>query len=173
AFLQQAVVALLAQLVAQRGGAAVLPDQRMRQRAAAGAVPDKGGLALVGDADGGHVGGRGAGVAQRLAGDVELALPDLAGVVLDPARLRIVLTEFALAHAARMAVAVEHNGARTGGALVQRQDERSRHGTSLPTTPAIGRRRSAPASGTTGGRPRTGRRSPGTPPSRRRWRHAA
>ena len=38
------------------GGAAVLPDDGAGQRAAAGAFPQHHGLALVGDADGGHVG---------------------------------------------------------------------------------------------------------------------
>ncbi|CFW34942.1 Uncharacterised protein [Bordetella pertussis] len=50
-------------------------------------------------------------------------MPDFAGIVLDPARPRVVLAEFALPHAAHCAGAVEHDGAGAGRALVQRQDE--------------------------------------------------
>ncbi len=50
----QIEVALLAQLVAAGRGAAVLPHDGPSHRLAGGAVPDHRGLALVGDADGGH-----------------------------------------------------------------------------------------------------------------------
>ncbi|MNU91015.1 hypothetical protein D3C71_808950 [compost metagenome] len=112
-------MAVLPQLVAQGGGAAVLPYDGPGQRAARGAFPDDGGFALVGDADGGQVGGCGAGIAQGFARHVELAVPDLVGIVLDPARTGIVLAEFALADAAHDAFAVEHDGPGTGRALVQ------------------------------------------------------
>jgi hypothetical protein len=46
------------QLAAQRGRAPVLPDDGIVDRPARGPVPDDGGLALVGDADGGDGGGR-------------------------------------------------------------------------------------------------------------------
>ena len=42
-------------LVAEAGGAAVLPDDGVADRLAGLAVPDDGGFALVGDADGGDV----------------------------------------------------------------------------------------------------------------------
>ncbi|MNS94993.1 hypothetical protein D3C72_1292310 [compost metagenome] len=117
--LQEVAVAVLPQLVAQGGGAAVLPDDGAGQRAAGGAFPDDGGFALVGDADGGQVGGCRAGIAQRFARHVELAVPDFVGIVLDPARAGIVLAEFTLADAAHDAFAVEHDGPGAGRALVQ------------------------------------------------------
>jgi hypothetical protein len=61
------------------------------QRFAAGAVPEDGRLALVGDADGGDPAGGDALSRRTLRGDGELRLPDVVGVVLDPAGLRIVL----------------------------------------------------------------------------------
>src|SRR5690606_24291398 len=74
------------------------------------------------DAYGRDVGGGGAGVAQGLACRFQLRCPDLHRVVLDPAGLRIVLAELALGQPAHLAVAVEQDGPRTGGALVQGQD---------------------------------------------------
>ena len=50
-------MALRFELLAESGGAAVLPDDGVIDGFAGGAVPDDGCLALVGDADGGHVAG--------------------------------------------------------------------------------------------------------------------
>ena len=52
--------------VADRRGAAALPDDGVGDRPAGRALPEDGRLALVGDADRGDVGGRGAGLGQRL-----------------------------------------------------------------------------------------------------------
>ncbi|MNI42392.1 hypothetical protein D3C73_966870 [compost metagenome] len=117
--LQEVGVPVVAQLVAHWRGAAVLPDDGAGKRAAGGAFPDQRGFALVGDADGGDVGGGGAGIAQRFARHVQLAVPDLAGIVFHPARPWIVLAEFTLADAAHHARAVEYDGSRAGRALVQ------------------------------------------------------
>ena len=73
------------QLLAARGRAAVLPDDRVVQRLPGGRVPDAHGLALVGDADRRELAPAHAGVGERLAGDRLRDLPDLSGVVLDPA----------------------------------------------------------------------------------------
>ncbi len=56
-------------------------------------VPDHDRLALVGDADGGDVGQVPAGPFQRLAQHLNAGVPDLPGVVLDPAVGRIGLTQ--------------------------------------------------------------------------------
>ena len=114
-------LALGAQLLAQRLGAPVLPDDGAVHRAAGVAPPQHGGLALVGDADGGDVGRREPRPHQRLLRHGELRGPDLVGVVLHPAWLRKVLGELALRHRHHAAAGVEDDGARAGSALVQRQ----------------------------------------------------
>jgi hypothetical protein len=58
--------------------------------------PRHGGLALVGDADGGDLAGFDAAVAQHLARAGELAVPDVERVVLDPAGLGEMLGIFLL-----------------------------------------------------------------------------
>ena len=55
--LHGAGVAADGQALAQRGGAAILPDDRRRDRPPRGALPQDGRLALIGDADAGDVGG--------------------------------------------------------------------------------------------------------------------
>ena len=93
--------ALRAQLVAARGGAAVLPDDRVVQRRPAALVPRDDRLALVRDADRRERARRDAGGHQRLVGDDARHVPDLRGIVLDPAGLREVLRELAVGAAAR------------------------------------------------------------------------
>ena len=73
------------ELVADLVGAGVLPDDRVVDRLAGGPVPDQRGLALVGDADRGDVLGAEVGLGQRAADDLAGVVPDLLGVVLDPA----------------------------------------------------------------------------------------
>ena len=81
------------------------------QRAARRALPQHGGLALVGDADGGDLGGVQSGLTQGLPRDGELVAPDLDGVVLDPARLRVNLPQFLLGHGPYAARGIEDDGA--------------------------------------------------------------
>jgi hypothetical protein len=78
------------------GGAPVLPHDSAMDRAAGGAVPEQGRLALVGDAECGDVLGCKSGLRHRLAGGGKCAVPDLLGIMLDPAGLRIALGEFLL-----------------------------------------------------------------------------
>ena len=87
------VVAVAGELVAEIGGAAVLPDDGVVDRVAGGAVPDEGGFALVGDADGGDAG---VGLGQGGAGGGEGGGPEVCRVVLDPAGVGVVLGEFFL-----------------------------------------------------------------------------
>jgi len=115
----QRLQALRAQRGADRLGAAVLPDDGVVDRHAGAAVPQHRGLALVGDAQRGDVVGLQAGFGEHLARGVELAAPDLARVVLDPAGLGIDLAEFALRHRDEVALRVEDDAARAGGSLVE------------------------------------------------------
>ena len=118
-----------AQLLAARGRAAVLPDDRIVQRLPRGGVPDAHGLALVGDSDRGQIAGSHPGIVERLACDPLRDRPDLARVVLNPARLGKVLGELAVGATDRLGLFVEHEAGRAGGALVDRKDHL---GASLP-----------------------------------------
>ena len=108
-----------AQALALGGGAAVLPDDRRGKRATACALPQHGGLALVGDADRRHLARGHAGVGERLAGAIELGAQDVLGVVLDAVGRGEVLRERLLGEAAYAPAGVEHDRARAGGALVE------------------------------------------------------
>ena len=66
----------------RRGAPAILPDDGVVHRLAGLALPQHRRLALVGDADGGNVAGT---LAERLAADGNRGVPDLLGIVLDPA----------------------------------------------------------------------------------------
>ena len=116
--------AVLLELRAICGGAAVLPDDRVVDRLACRAVPHDDGLALVGDPDRrdraaigvGHAGQR----RERIA-------PDILGIMLDPAGVRVILGEFAANRMARHAVGPEAHAAGRGCALVDRQDDAVLH----------------------------------------------
>ena len=82
------------QPVADAGGAPVLPDDRRPGRVQRAAVPDDGGLALVGDPD---AGGLLVGAGERLAAGGDGRRPDVVGLVLDPARAGEQLRELAVA----------------------------------------------------------------------------
>jgi hypothetical protein len=113
--------------LADAGGAAVLPDEGAVQGGAGAAVPDEAGLALVGDADRGDAGGRDAAAAQDLGDRGEHGLPQLLGVVLDPAGLREVLRELLGGAGADLEVGVDEQAGGAGGALVDGEDEVGRH----------------------------------------------
>jgi hypothetical protein len=82
-------------------------------------IPDNSGFALVGDADGGNVGGFGVGFRQSFAGAIQLRIPDVFGVVFDPTGLRKDLRKFLLGYANDAAGVVEQNGTRRSRALIQ------------------------------------------------------
>ena len=86
------------------------------------AVPDDGGLALVGDADGGEIAGHEAALLERVGDDFAGAAPDLIGVVLHPAGLRKDLFVFLLGDGDDAAGAVEDDESRAGRALVDGAD---------------------------------------------------
>ncbi len=103
---------------AERRRAPVLPDDGAVDGPAARPVPDHRRLALVGDADGGDLARRGAGLVERLAAGRERRLPQVLRLVLHPARGREVLRELALRHGGDGGVGPEEDGPRGGGALV-------------------------------------------------------
>src|SRR5262245_16639880 len=113
--------------------AAILPDDRVVDRLAGLAVPDDRRLALVRDADRGHVFRPHARASERFDGDADLRRPDLLRIVLDPAGVRKNLPELLLRDAADRTVAIEHDGARARGALIESEDER--HGRRLYNAP--------------------------------------
>src|SRR5690242_13939775 len=105
---------VLAQRLAQWRGAAILPDNRVVNRLAGGALPDHRGLALIGDADPGDVAGREPGFGECLAHGVDHRAPNLLRVMLDFAGRRIDLAQLALRDGKRRQRRVIHDRARRG-----------------------------------------------------------
>src|SRR5690606_26312863 len=98
---------------------AILPDDRRMDGLSCAPVPDDGGFALGGDADGAHVARGDARPVDRFAHRIALRLPDFQRIMLDPAGLGIVLGEFPLRQTHDAAVAVEDDAAGAGSSLVQ------------------------------------------------------
>src|SRR3954452_21097145 len=119
---------------AEVGGAPVLPDDGGGDGAAGAALPQDRGLALVGDADRGQIGGADAGGRDRLVTDGQRVAPDVLGIVLDPAVPWEVLAQLLLAHADVAALAVEHDGPAAGGTLVERENVLPAHVWGSPTS---------------------------------------
>ena len=94
----------------------------MVDRLAGVAVPHDGGLALVGNADGGDILGGGTNLVHGREGHAQLGGPDLVGIMLDPARFREILGEFFLGHAANFAVVVKQDAAVRGRSGVKRHN---------------------------------------------------
>ena len=99
---------------------------------AAGALPEHDGLALVGQADGGQARGSTPAAASACGTTAATAPPDLLGVVLDPARPRVVLRQFLGRAAERTAGDVVDHGPRAGRALVDGKYIGERHGINPP-----------------------------------------
>ena len=121
-------VAAFAQRVASIRGAPVLPDDGVMDRLAGGAIPDHHRFALIGDADAGDIFRREARLRHRLAHDGDRGLPDFLRIVLDPARRRINLGEFALRGGERLKPGIEHDRARRCRALIDGDDMRRQNG---------------------------------------------
>jgi hypothetical protein len=124
ALAKERLVAGGAQLFAAVGGAAVLPDERALQRRAGAPVPGHDRLALVGDPDCAQGGPVDARLGESSRSDRARGLPDLVGVVLDPARAREVLLELGVGAPGERALGVEDDARRAGRALVDREDHR-------------------------------------------------
>ncbi len=106
----------------KRGGAAVLPHDRVAEGLSALAVPHDGGLALVRDSHRGHVTRPQLSAAQDLDRGRHLARPDLLRVVLDGPGRGEDLPELALGGLHDAALLVEEDRARARGSLVEGQD---------------------------------------------------
>src|SRR3954452_13474874 len=118
------------------GGAPVLPDDGVMDGASGAALLKDRGLALVGDADRGQIGGANAGSRDGLVTDGQRIAPDVLGIMLDPAVLGKLLSQLLLAHADVTALAVEHDGPAAGGALVDGEHVTTAHCASLyPVSP--------------------------------------
>ena len=91
-------------------------------------VPDHSGFPLVGDADGGNVGGLGADAPHGLPGHLQLGGENFLRVMLHPARMGENLGEFLLGGAADAAAAVKENTSVGCGSGVQRHQIGRFHG---------------------------------------------
>src|SRR5262249_50250106 len=125
--LHELTEALAAELVATRGRAPALPDDRRMNGTAGVSLPDERCLALVRDAERGDFGRGGSGRGDRVAGGPELALPDLGRIVSDPAGLRIDLAEIARAARHDPARAIEQERLRARSSLIESEDVLAAH----------------------------------------------
>ena len=120
------------QLVANSRRAPALPDDGIAHRFAGGLFPNHRGLALVGDADGGNLGGTHTGFVEHFARYATLAAPDLHRIVLDPAGLRVNLGKLLLRNTDTVPGLIKQNGSRTRGSLIKRQHILFAHGLLSP-----------------------------------------
>ena len=105
------------------GGAHILPDDRVVHGFAGVLVPHNRGLTLVGDTHGSQLVTVDLRRLQSLGNDQTRGLPDLEGVVLDPARVREDLGEFLLSDGDNLAGVVEDDRTGRGGALIDGENE--------------------------------------------------
>ena len=115
------------QPLAERRRPAALPHDGAMDRRARRPVPDDCGLALVGDPDGGDVGRAHTRLGERHGRRLSHRGPDLFRVVLDPARLRIVLGQLSIAARDDSPVGVDDESRRARRSLVERQDDARAH----------------------------------------------
>ncbi len=124
---EQGLVAGATERRARRCGDPALPDDRVGDRPARGALPDDDRLALVRDADRGDVGrierARGEGLACRL----KLRAPDRLGVMGHVPGRREALRELVLGGGAGAALRVEDDRPRRRRPLIERQKVAGRH----------------------------------------------
>ena len=111
------------QLVAQRRGPAILPNDGVAYRLPGFAIPNDGRFALIGDAKRRDILDRDPGPAERLDGDANLGRPNFERIVLDPSGFRIDLVEFFLGNGPDGAITIENDGPSAGGALVESEDK--------------------------------------------------
>ena len=96
-FLAEAILpAVFGELVADRVGAGILPDDRIVDRLAGRFLPHNSGLTLVGDTDRGNIFRGDVTLLERALDHFLGALPDFHRVVFDPAGLRVDLFVFLL-----------------------------------------------------------------------------
>src|SRR5205085_10086259 len=111
---------VLAQFVAARRCAAVLPHDRVGDGLERVAIPDQRGLALVRDADRSAVAGADSGAVERGTRGDQGCLPDLAWIMLDPTGSGEVLLELAITAPCDVSVVGDDERGDPGGACVDR-----------------------------------------------------
>src|SRR5215217_450695 len=116
------VVALLRKRSTDRRAPPVLPNHGVVDRLTSLPIPHDHCLALVGDPDRRYILRRYPGVLQRLPHNIHGDVPDLTRVVLDPARLRVMLRELLLGLPYRGAVMIEDYGPARRGPLIYSQN---------------------------------------------------
>ena len=121
-FRNHGLAAIGLELLAQRIGAPVLPDNRIVDRFAAVAIPDDRGFALIGDADRRDLGCVPAALRQRALDHRQGIAPDVLGIVFDPAVPGEVLGKFLLGDTRGFAGLVEQEGPAGGRTLIDGQD---------------------------------------------------
>ena len=113
--------ALLDKLAADVCSAAILPDNGIVYRLAGVAIPDHCGFPLVGNTYGGNLVGIYAGICDCLPSGIQTGLPDIHGVVFNPAGVGEVLLKFTLGLFNNGKIAIKEDGPRRGGSLVHCQ----------------------------------------------------
>ena len=112
-------VSLRLQFLGVVRGTAALPDDGVVNGTAGRFVPKDGGLALVGDTDGGDVGGIDLAFAEDGGDTLQLGHEDVFGSVLNPACMRVDLLELSLGFGDDLAILVKDDRSGTGGTLIQ------------------------------------------------------
>src|SRR6185503_10647358 len=124
AFADEVFVAVALEAIAVVWRAAILPDDRVVDGNSGLTIPHDRRLSLVGDADGGNVSRAQVRAPERLCCDRDLRRPDLAGIMLNPARTRKHLWKLPLADADDGGILIEDEGARARRALIERENVR-------------------------------------------------
>ena len=104
-------------------GPAALPHDGAIHRATGLAVPYNRRLTLVRDSDGVNLLRRDSGLAHRLNRNAELRRPKFHRIVLNPARLRIILRNLLLRDAHNLAVMIENDSPLRCGSRIERHDK--------------------------------------------------
>ena len=100
-------------------GTAALPDDGVVDGTAGRFIPKDGGLTLVGDTDGGDVGGVDLAFAEDGGDALEFGHEDVFRAMLDPACMRVDLLELSLGLGDDLAILVKNDRSGTGGTLIQ------------------------------------------------------
>ena len=100
----------------------VLPDDGRPEGIEGCRVPGDGGLALIGDADGGNTAGRR--IVEGMTRALQYALPDLVRIVLDPTGPRVALNHRGVTAADDAGVLVYDQRGRARGALVDGENQK-------------------------------------------------
>ena len=96
-----------------------MPHDRIIDRFSGLTVPNDGSLSLIGDTNSLDVAGFELRFFESTLRDLQLAAPDLRGIVLDPTWLGINLLKFFLSNRNYASFVIEYDGARTGCSLIK------------------------------------------------------